>query len=322
MTVAVIEGIGAYLPKRVVTNADLEKTLDTSDEWIRTRTGITQRHIAAEDELTSDLAANAAQEALADAGVAAAEVDLIIVATSTPDETVPATAVRVQHKIGASNAAAFDINAACSGFVYALSVANSMIVSGAASNALVIGAEIFTRIVDWEDRGTCVLFGDGAGAALVQAKDKNDSSSRGIHYIKLASDGGLADILKTTGGVSKTKSAGVLTMEGKEVFRHGVSKMAECVDEGLKAVGWQASELDYLIPHQANMRILQKVASKLGLKDEQVVTTVNIHANTSAASIPLALYEVKREKRLIKQKKLALTALGAGLTWGSCIISW
>ena len=322
MTVAVIEGVGAYLPKRLVSNADLEKTLDTNDEWIRTRTGITQRYLAADGELTSDLAANAATAALEDAGLTAEDIDLILVATSTPDETIPATAVRVQNKIGATNAAAFDLNAACSGFVYALTTANSMIVSGVAKNVLVIGAEIFSRVVDWEDRKVCVLFGDGAGAVVVKAMDEQQAGGRGIHYTKIYSDGSKADILKTTGGVSKTKDAGVLTMEGKEVFRHGVSKMAECVDTGLKEMGWQVSDIDYLVPHQANIRILQGVAKSLELKDEQVIVTVDQHANTSAASIPLALFHAKQAKKLTKEKKLVLTALGAGLTWGSCIIVW
>lgn len=320
MSIAVLKGIGAYLPERLVTNAELAKTVDTNDEWIRTRTGICQRYIAADDQATSDLATHAARNALADAGVDAADVDMIILATSTPDETVPAAALRVQHAIGAVNASAFDLNAACSGFVYGLSVANSMIISGAAKNILVIGAEVYSRLVDWSDRATCVLFGDGAGAVLLQAKDDQSSSSSGIKYIKNYSDGSYADILKTSGGVSTTQTAGVLTMEGKEVFRHGVSKMAESVEAGLKAVGWQASDIDLLVPHQANIRILQGVASRLGLADDQVVITVDKHANTSAASIPLALWEAKKANRLTEEKKLVLTALGAGLTWGCCII--
>lgn len=320
--IPVVQGIGAYLPPKIVLNSEFEKTLETNDAWIIERTGIRQRHIADEGMLTSDLAAEAGKRAMTDAGLTPADIDMVILATTTPDETMPATATRVQHKLGITKGGAFDVNAACSGFVYGLMVANGLIRVGAARNILLIGAETYSRIMNWEDRGTCVLFGDGAGAIVLQAMDEKQAAGRGIHYVKAEAAGEYGDILNTTGGVSKTKTAGVLTMQGKEVFRHGVNKMAESVAETMKMMGWTVADLDLLVPHQANIRILQGVAHKLGLPEEKLVVTVAEHANTSAASIPLALYKAVQDKRLIKQKKLILTALGAGLTWGSCAIVW
>ena len=314
---SVISGIGHYLPEKIVTNKDLEARLDTSDEWIRERTGIEQRHIAAEGELTSHLATKAAQAALADAGIAASEIGAIIVATTTPDETFPATAVRVQAALGAPTIMAFDMQAACSGFIYAMTIADGLLKAGQAKHALVIGAETYSRIVDWEDRGTCILFGDGAGAVVLSAEENSD---RGLLHSTLSADGSLADILKTTGGISTTQTAGFVHMQGREVFRHAVAKMMEAVQESLNATNHSLEQLDWLIPHQANARILTTIAAKLGYPLEKVVMTTALHANTSAATIPLALSVAKNDNRLQPGNLIALPALGAGLTWGNCLV--
>ncbi len=315
---SVISGIGHYLPANVVTNKDLEKTLDTSDEWIRERTGIEQRHIAAEGEFTSHLATKAAQAALDDAGLKAEQIGAIIVATTTPDETFPATAVRVQAALGAASIMAFDMQAACSGFIYSLTVADGLIKAGQIKHALVIGAETYSRIVDWNDRGTCILFGDGAGAVVLSAEE---NSKRGLLHSTLSADGNLADILKTDGGVSTTQTAGHVHMEGREVFRHAVSKMIEAVKESLSATGYTMDDVDWLIPHQANARILMTIAAKLKYPKEKVVMTTALHANTSAATIPLAMAVAKADGRLKAGNLIALPALGAGLTWGNVLIS-
>ncbi|MDG1286819.1 MAG: ketoacyl-ACP synthase III [Rickettsiales bacterium] len=314
---SVINGIGHYLPEKIVTNKDLEATLETSDEWIRERTGIEQRHIAAEGELTSHLATKAAQAALDDAGVTVEEIGAIIVATTTPDETFPATAVRVQAALGAPAIMAFDMQAACSGFIYGLTVADGLIKAGQIKHALVIGAETYSRIVDWEDRGTCILFGDGAGAVVLSGEE---NSERGLLHSTVSADGNLADILKTTGGVSSTKTAGVVHMQGREVFRHAVSKMTGAVKESLEATGYSLDDVDWLIPHQANARILTTIADKLGYPREKVVMTTAQHANTSAATIPLAMAVAKADGRLKPGNLIALPALGAGLTWGNCLV--
>lgn len=319
MTNTIITGCGAYLPENIVTNDDLAAKLDTSDEWIRTRTGIAQRHVAAEGEQTSDLAAKAGEAALIQAGVRAEEIDVVIVATSTGDTTMPSTATWTQGKLGCVNAAALDISAACSGFVYGLSMAHGLVQSGQAKKVLLIGAEMMSRIVDWEDRGICVLFGDGAGAVVIEASDEE---GRGIHAVKICADGREADILKTDGGVSLTQSAGALQMAGKEVFRHGVEKMAGAITSICEQVGTSLEEVDWVIPHQANLRIVNAIAKNINLPAEKCVVTLDRHANTSAASIPLALATAHAEGKIHKGQKIIFTALGAGLTWGSCIITW
>lgn len=314
-----ISSTGSYLPVNIVSNDDLSKKVDTSDEWIFTRTGIKKRHIAAEGELTSDLAQKACKDLFKNSKLQPQDIELIIVATTSPDLTFPSTATILQQKINATNAFAFDVQAVCSGFVYALSVAENYITSGKVRNALVVGAETLSRIVDWKDRNTCVLFGDGAGVVLLEAtNDKN----RGILSSKLKSDGQLVDILKTNGGPSLSQSAGFIEMAGREVFKHAVSKMSEVVLESLKMADVKIADIDLLIPHQANIRILESVAKKLNLREDQVIKTVADHANTSAASIPLALdFAVKNNK--IKQGDLiVLEALGGGLTWGSVVLKW
>ncbi len=316
---ACVVASGSYLPKKILTNKDLSKTVDTSDEWILARTGIKQRHIADESELTSDLATKACKELFKKSKIKAKDVEMIIVATTTPDLTFPSTATIVQDKIKAKNAFAFDVQAVCSGFIYALSTASNAIASGQVRNALVIGAETLSRIVDWSDRNTCVLFGDGAGAVLLEAtKEKG----RGILSTKLRSDGSLTDILKTTGGTSFSKSSGFIEMAGKEVFKHAVNKMSDVVNESLEEAGLSVEDIDLLVPHQANIRILDSVAKKLNLTDEQVIITVEEQANTSAASIPLALDKAINDGRVKKGDIVVLEALGGGLTWGSVVIRW
>lgn len=323
VTRAVITGWGAYLPERIVTNDMLAETVDTNDAWIRERTGICQRHIAAEGEFTSDLAAHAGRKALARAGVKPEMVDLVIVATSTPDDTLPATAAKVQHKLGITGGAAFDINAVCSGFLYGLSTADAFIACGKARTVLVIGAETYSRILDWNDRGTCILFGDGAGAVLLQAQEgKGDTRDRGILITDIYSDGQYAPLLGSTGGVSTTQQAGYIFMHGKEIFRHAVAKMAESVERNLATTGLALDDIDWLVPHQANMRILQSTAKRLNIPDERVILTVDKHANTSAASIPLALSLAADEGKFSPGDLIATPALGAGLTWGSGLIRW
>jgi 3-oxoacyl-[acyl-carrier-protein] synthase-3 len=312
-----IAAIGHYLPQKVVTNKDLEARVQTTDEWIRERTGIHQRHIAAEGEFTSDLAAKAAADALARADIAATQVEAILVATTSPDETLPATATRVQHKLGLHSGFALDIQAACSGFVYGLALADGLIRSGQVKNALVIGAETYSRIVDWEDRTTCILFGDGAGAVLLQAEE---NTQRGILHTSLYSDGQYADILRTTGGASTTQSVGKLYMNGREVFRHAAVKMGEALLDAAQAAGVTLNEIDWIIPHQANARIVSSMAEKFHIPLEKTITTMDKHANTSAASIPLAMAVAQADGRLKKGNLIATPALGAGLTWGCSII--
>jgi 3-oxoacyl-[acyl-carrier-protein] synthase III len=306
------------MPARVVHNRELDPKLETSHEWIMERTGIEQRYIAGADELTSTLAAGAALEAMQSAGIDAMSIDLIIVATTTPDDTMPATATKVQHMIGAKNAAAFDMNAACSGFVYAMTTANSFITSGAAKRVLVIGAETYSRIMDWNDRTTCVLFGDGAAAILLEASE----SDRGILSSQIFTDGAFTHQLNTTGGVSSTQTSGCLTMAGKEIFRHASGKMPAATESAMAAAGLPLAAIDWLVPHQANQRILASVAQKLGIGEDRVISTVSKHANTSAASIPLALYAGVKDGRIKPGQLIACPALGAGLTWGCTIIRW
>ena len=316
---AVIIGTGAYLPAKILKNADLPAHLETSHEWIMERTGIEQRHIAADGEYTSDLGIAAGKQAIENAGIAPETIDLVILATATPDNTMPATATKIQHALGISGGAAFDINAACSGFIYAMSVVNNFIISGAAKRVLVIGAETYSRILDWNDRSSCILFGDGAAAIVLEAQENTTS---GILFSKIHSDGKYADLIKTTGGVSTTGNSGFFTMEGKEVFRHAASKMPASVEEGLLELNLAKSDIDWLVPHQANMRILKSVAQKLDISEEKVISNVAKCANTSAASIPLALHEASHDGRIKRGQIIACPALGAGLTWGCTIIRW
>ncbi|HLJ63481.1 MAG TPA: beta-ketoacyl-ACP synthase III [Stellaceae bacterium] len=318
-----VMGCGGYLPERIVTNAELAARIDTSDEWIVQRTGIRQRHIAAPGEYTSDLAVAASARALENAGISAADLDLIVLATATPDHTFPATAAKVQARLGASRAAAFDVQAVCSGFIYALAVADNFLRVGQATRALVIGAETFSRILDWQDRGTCVLFGDGAGALVLEAQSiSSGANERGILSTHLHTDGTQYDILHVDGGPSTTGTAGFLRMEGREVFRHAVQRLSEVVDEALTANGLEAAAIDWLVPHQANRRIIDGVARKLGLGSERVILTVERHANTSAASVPLALAEGVRDGRIEPGHLVLLEAMGGGLTWGAALVRW
>jgi 3-oxoacyl-[acyl-carrier-protein] synthase-3 len=316
-------GCGSYLPQQVVTNADLACRLETSDEWIRQRTGIRQRHIAAPGETTSDMATAAAHVALKMAGIAGETVDLIVLATSTPDHTFPSTATQVQARIGMHRGAAFDVQAVCSGFVYALAVADNFIKVGQARTALVIGAETFSRILDWNDRGTCVLFGDGAGAVVLRAGEGSGSvADRGVLTTHLYSDGQYYKLLYVDGGPSATQSTGHLRMEGREVFRHAVVKMGEAVDAAIGAMGISGRDLDWLVPHQANLRIIHSMGQRLHLPVEKVIVTVDRHANTSAASIPLALAEASGDGRIRPGHLVLLEAMGGGFTWGSALIRW
>ena len=319
---AVVRGVGHYLPDRVVENAEFEDSVETTDEWIRSRSGIERRHFAAPGETTSQLATHAARAALADAGIAVDDVDALIVATSTPDFTFPSSATMVQAALGMRHGYAFDIQAVCAGFVYALANANALIASGQATRVLVIGAETFSRILDWSDRSTCVLFGDGAGAVLLEARDGNGTTAdRGILATDLHSDGSYRDLLYVDGGVS-TGTTGVLRMQGKEVFRHAVEKLAETADAALASVGLGAGDVDWVVPHQANIRIIQSTAKKLGIGMDRVVVTVQDHGNTSAASIPLAL-SVARARGQIAPGDLVVTeAIGGGLAWGSVVLRW
>ncbi len=320
---SIVQGCGAYLPEKIVTNADLAKQMDTSDEWIQQRTGIRQRHIAADGEFTSHLATRAAQRALDRAGMKAADLDLIVLATATPDETFPATATRVQAALGMTRGSAFDVQAVCAGFIYALSVADSMIKSGIASSALVIGAETFSRILDWNDRGTCVLFGDGAGAVVLRGEaEEGTTQDRGVLAHALHSDGRQHDILYVDGGPSSTRTTGLLRMEGKEVFKHAVVNMAAVVGEVLEKAGLTAKDIDWLVPHQANKRIIDGTGRKLGLPPERVVVTVDKHANTSAASIPLALETAVSDGRIKRGDLLLLEGIGGGLAWGASLVRW
>ena len=319
---AVVAGVGHYLPARVVSNAELEARVETSDEWIRSRSGIERRHFAAEGEMTSHLASHAARAALADAGLLADDIDAIILATSTPDLTFPSVATMVQADLGMTRGFAFDVQAVCAGFVFALTTANAMILSGQAKRVLVIGAETFSRLMDWNDRTTCVLFGDGAGAlVLVSQTGTGDASDRGILSSDLNSDGRFKDILYVDGGTS-TGTTGHLRMAGKEVFRHAVEKLAQTAHASLEKAGLTAGDVDWIVPHQANIRIIEGTAKKMQLPMDQVVVTVQDHGNTSAASIPLAL-SVGKARGQIKQGDLIVTeAIGGGLAWGSVVLRW
>jgi 3-oxoacyl-[acyl-carrier-protein] synthase III len=315
--------VGSYLPKQILTNTELAARVDTSDEWIVARTGIRQRHIAAEGEFTSDLATAAAQVALARAGISAQDVDLIVLATATPDQTFPATAARVQSKLGMMRGFAFDVQAVCSGFVYALSVADNFLRLGQARTALVIGAETFSRILDWEDRTTCVLFGDGAGAVVLRAEAATAAADEpGIIATRLHSDGRHHDLLYVDGGPSSTGTVGHLRMQGKEVFRHAVTNLTSVVKDVLGLAEMNASDIDWVIPHQANKRILDATATKLGLPIEKLVVTVDQHANTSAASVPLALNVAVADGRVKRGDVLLLEAMGGGFTWGAALARW
>jgi len=316
-------GSGSYLPARIVTNDDLAQRLDTNDGWIRQRTGIRQRHIAADDEFTSTLGLRAAQSALAQAGLSPESVDLLVCATSTPDETFPATGTRIQAGLGMTRGAAFDVQAVCSGFLYALSMADNMLRLGQAKRALVIGAETFSRILDWEDRGTCVLFGDGAGALLLEATPANgEAKERGVLSTHLYSDGRHHDALYVDGGPGSTQTTGHLRMEGREVFKYAVIKMAEAIDIALEKNGMTPGDIDWMVPHQANLRIIEAMAKRLNLPMEQVIVTVDRHANTSAASIPLALHEGASDGRIKAGDLVLLEAMGGGFTWGSALVRW
>jgi 3-oxoacyl-[acyl-carrier-protein] synthase-3 len=319
----VVKGVGGYLPERVLTNDDLARVMDTSDQWITERTGIKERRIAAEGELTSAMGAAAARAALEDAGIDAQDIDLIVLATSTPDQTFPATAVTIQAELGITEGAAFDVQAVCSGFVFALATADNYLKSGQFKRALVIGAEAFSRILDWQDRSTCVLFGDGAGAVVVEAQKLNGAATdRGILATCLRSDGRYRDKLYVDGGPSSTGTVGYLRMDGPEVFRHAVTKISEVIDATLAKAGYKASDIDWFVPHQANKRILDGAARKLGLDKNRIIVTVDKHANTSAASIPLALDQARADGRIKPGDLVLLEAMGGGFTWGALLIRW
>ena len=319
MVSSIITATGSYLPEKILTNDDLSKMVETSDEWIRERSGITKRHIVAKDQPTSDLAIRAAREALKAGHYKAEDIDGIVVATSTPDTSMPSVATKVQHALSISKGAAVDVAAACTGFVYAMSVAHGWIQTGIAKRVLVIGAEAMSNIIDWKDRGTCILFGDGAGAVVLEASDDN---KRGIKSILLEANGEFGPLLTTNGGVSTTQTAGHLFMEGKEVFRHGVEKMASVTVDAMTKAGLKLEDIDWLVPHQANARMITSIGRALKVPAAKAVVTVDIHANTSAATIPLALDVASKDGRIKKGDIVAMPALGAGLTWGCCVISW
>jgi 3-oxoacyl-[acyl-carrier-protein] synthase-3 len=312
-----IAGTGSYLPEKILTNADLERMVDTTDEWIFTRTGIRERHIAAEGEFTSDLSTQAARQAIKAAGIQAQDIDLIIVATTTPDRVFPSTACLMQDKLGISGCPAFDIQAVCSGFVYAMATADSFIKSGAAKCALVVGAETMSRITDWTDRSNCILWGDGAGAVIMTASDESGILSSHLH-----ADGSYTNLLNVPSGVSKRDGGGTIVMEGNPVFKVAVNTLDAIVDETLAANGLQKSDIDWLVPHQANIRILQSTAKKLGMDMERVVVTVDKHGNTSAASIPLALDVAVRDGRIKRGETILMEAFGGGFTWGSVLLKY
>ena len=317
--------VGSYLPENIVSNEALSAFVDTDDAWIKRRTGITQRHLVAEGETTSDMAREAAAKALTAAGITGADIDLIIVATTTPDNTFPSTATKVQHEIGAIDAIAFDVQAVCAGFVYALDIAQAMLQGGRGSKALIIGAESFSKLLDWNDRTTCVLFGDGAGAAVLELDDSaeaNGDDNWGIRSSVLHSNGAYRDILYVDGGPSSNNTVGHVRMEGKEVFRHAVEKLAAVMDEALTAANMQASQIDWLVPHQANIRIIDAMQKKMNLPAERVVRTVDQHANTSAASIPLALAAAVDDGRIKNGDVLAMEAIGGGLVWGAALVKF
>ena len=317
---SILAGCGGYLPNRIVSNDELSRTVDTSDQWIHERTGIRQRHFAASHETAAFMGTKAARAALADAGATAADVDAIILATSTPDQAFPATALRVQAELGVKRGFGFDLSAACAGFIYGLSVADCMIRSGQASGVLVIGSEVYSRILNMQDRGTCVLFGDGAGAVFLRASVAADDDRRGVLSTHIHAQGTLGDILYVDGAVGQPDKPGHLVMNGREVFRHAVTRLAEAVDEALAANGLTKTDIDWLVPHQANLRIIDAMGRKLGLPPERVVMTVDRHANTSAASVPLALAEARADGRIQRGDLVLLEALGGGLTWGSALV--
>ncbi|MCK9915156.1 ketoacyl-ACP synthase III [Microbacteriaceae bacterium K1510] len=320
---SVVLGCGSYLPSRILSNDELARSVDTTDEWIVQRTGIRERHIAAPGELTSDLAINAARAALANAHIEASSIDLIVLGTSTPDQTFPATAVTVQAGLGITQGAAFDLQAVCSGFVYALQVTDALLRSGMYKRALVIGAETFSRILDWNDRTTCVLFGDGAGALILEAQEQaGTTDDRGILTTHLRSDGRHKSKLYVDGGVSSTQTVGHLRMEGREVFKHAVAMITDVIYDAFKATGTSAADIDWFVPHQANKRIIDGSAHKLGISPEKVVMTVDRHGNTSAASIPLALADAVADRRIKRGNLILLEAMGGGFTWGSALLRW
>lgn len=320
---SVIRGVGAYLPQRVLTNEDLSKMVDTNDEWIRERTGIEERHIAADGELTSDMGIAAARQALVRAGIDPVDIDLVVCATSTPDRTFPATAVRIQSGLGISKGAAFDVQAVCSGFVYALTIADNFLRTGQFKRAIVVGAETFSRILDWSDRGTCVLFGDGAGALVLEAQVQLGSrGDRGILSTAIRSDGRFEELLYVDGGPGSTKTTGHLRMNGREVFRHAVQKISGVIEETLVETGYAADEIDLYVPHQANKRILDGIAKRLSISPDKIVYTLSKHGNTSAASIPLALNVAFEDRRLSEGKLVLMEAMGGGLTWGAVLARW
>jgi 3-oxoacyl-[acyl-carrier-protein] synthase III len=319
MVSSIITATGSYLPEKILTNDDLAKMVDTSDEWIRERSGISQRHIIAKGQATSDLAVRAAQAALKNGNFSAEQIDGIVVATSTPDQSMPSVATKVQAALGIKRGAALDVEAACAGFVYALSVAHGWIQTGISTRVLVIGAEAMSQIIDWSDRTTCILFGDGAGAVVLEA---SDDSARGIRSIALEANGEFGPLLATNGGTSTTQTAGHLFMEGKEIFRHGVEKMSSITLEAIAKAKLTSSDIDWLVPHQANARMIRSIARQLKFPEEKCVVTVDIHANTSAATIPLALDVAVHDGRIKRGDVVAMPALGAGLTWGCCVICW
>ena len=320
---SVVLGCGSYLPSRILSNDELARSVETTDDWIVQRTGIRERHIAAPGEVTSDLAINAARAALANAHVDASSIDLIVLGTSTPDQTFPATAVSVQAALGITRGAAFDLQAVCSGFVYALSIADSLLRTGAHKRALVIGAETFSHILDWNDRTTCVLFGDGAGAIVLEAQEQpGTAADRGILTTHLRSDGRHKAKLYVDGGVSSTQTVGHLRMEGREVFKHAVAMITDVIEDAFAATGTSAADIDWFVPHQANKRIIDGSAHKLGIAPEKVVMTVDRHGNTSAASIPLALADAVADRRIKRGNLILLEAMGGGFTWGSALLRW
>ncbi|WP_230531922.1 beta-ketoacyl-ACP synthase III [Microvirga roseola] len=322
-TRSIVRGVGSYLPRRLVTNRDLEKLVDTSHEWIVQRTGIEQRHIADDDETTSILGIKAAEAALADAGLKPDDIDLIVCATSTPDYTFPSVATMIQTGLGMTHGAAFDLQAVCTGFVYAVATADKFLQSGSHKRALVVGAETFSRILDWNDRTTCVLFGDGAGAIVLEAQEgEGTSADRGVLTSHLRSDGRYRDKLYVNGGPGSTKTTGVLKMEGREVFKFAVGMVADVVQDAFTATGTSAEELKWFVPHQANKRIITASAEKLGIAPEKVVITVDRHGNTSAASIPLALDAARKDGRIKDGDLVMIEAIGGGFTWGSALIRW
>ena len=320
---SIVRGVGEFLPKRIVFNHEFEKTLDTTDEWIRTRTGIEQRRFAADDQSTSNLAVRACESALEESGLEAKDIDLIVLATSTPDNTFPSTATKVQADLGMRNGFAFDVQAVCAGFVYATACASAFLKIGSAKRALVVGAEIFSRILDMRDRGTCILFGDGAGAIVLEAAEENDShEGRGILATDIHSDGRYRDLLYVDGGVSTTQTAGYLRMEGPEIFKHAVAKLADTTRDALNSAGLTSADVDWFVPHQANLRIINATAKKLGIPESRVIVTLDKQGNTSAASIPLALSTGTRSGRIKQGDIVATQAIGGGLAWGSVVFRW